>query len=191
MITPVPITYIYYIYLVFISYLYILWIHHTYPITCNLVINAPFNWDYQFCLVRSPLKSALFTLSFTSALEWFHPSSVRMISSPNWSSICSPESILFVFCIFEQGPWQCNNFSRHQTKYIGAIASSQLLKSMFLQTLPQNFFSKRDLWDLQQLMFNWVCFKSFGFQKSNNTWAHLSLWTSCCCKDETSPLFTG
>ena len=68
-----------------------------------------------------------------------------MIRSPIWSSICILSPYLFVFCIFEQGPWQCNNFSRHQTKYIGAIASSQLLKSMFLQTLPQNFFSKRDL----------------------------------------------
>ena len=118
-----------------------------------------------------------------------HPSSVRMIRSPIWSSICSLESIFIVFCIFEQGPWQCNNFSRHQTKYWRH--SPQLLKPMFTRTPPHNFFSNVtcNLWDLQQLIYLSVSNGSDFRSLDSRTLCQLCYPTVVRCL--TSPFFTG
>ena len=102
-----------------------------------------------------------------------------MIRSPIWSSICSLESIFIVFCIFEQGPWQCNNFSRHQTKYIGAISSSQLQKLKFYQTRQLNFFHAVTLAVFTSIGEFASNSNSFGFQKLNVT---LSTQDTCHCE---------
>ena len=61
-----------------------------------------------------------------------------------------------------------------------------ILQTTVLTGLSTREFRTYNLWQISSIIE--IC---LGFQKSNNTWAHLSLWTSCCCKDETSPLFTG
>ena len=108
----------------------------------NLVLQSMHLLKLRFSNLSGPqsIKSCLFILSlyFCTGIISFqfcsHDQKSHLVFHLQF------ESNLFVFCIFEQGPWQCNNFSRHQTKYIGAISSSQLQKLKFYQTRQLNFF---------------------------------------------------
>ena len=146
------------------------------------------NWSYPFLFI--------FSLFHTSRTRGRHSMNLLFVEDPRiFSGCCLPkiapnrnshkDTVVTEFCCH----FFMLNFKLLFNWFRAKISLSCkvfILQTTVLTGLSTREFRTYNLWQISSIIE--IC---LGFQKSNNTWAHLSLWTSCCCKDETSPLFTG